>query len=87
MKLVPPAANVVTKSEDTVHNMGQPNYDDIIELNRPLSKYPKMNQRNRAAQFAPYATLSGQQENVSSSENKQKYNPAENTELFINPEF
>ncbi len=35
-------------------------YDDIINLNRPISKnHAKMSQRNRAAQFAPFAALTG----------------------------
>lgn len=35
-------------------------YDDIINLDRPISKnHAKMSQRNRAAQFAPFAALTG----------------------------
>ena len=34
-------------------------YDDIINLERPISKRCKMSLENRAAQFAPYAALSG----------------------------
>ena len=36
------------------------NYDDIIHLSRPLSaKHPPMPVQNRAAQFAPFAALTG----------------------------
>ena len=34
-------------------------YDDIINLKRPVSKHPKMSLYQRAAQFAPYAALTG----------------------------
>ena len=34
-------------------------YDDIINLKRPASKHPKMSLYQRAAQFAPYAALTG----------------------------
>lgn len=30
-------------------------YDDIINLPRPESKYPRMPRANRAAQFSPFA--------------------------------
>ncbi len=34
-------------------------YDDIIDLPRPPSKYPKMSVSNRAKIFAPFAALKG----------------------------
>lgn len=34
-------------------------YDDIINLNRPKSKYPQMSLYQRSAQFAPFAALTG----------------------------
>ena len=35
-------------------------YDDIINLERPASKkHPRMSMHNRAAQFSPFAALSG----------------------------
>ena len=34
-------------------------YDDIIRLSRPKSRRAKMSAINRAAQFAPFAALSG----------------------------
>ena len=35
------------------------NYNDIINLKRPVSKHPKMSLYQRSAQFAPFAALSG----------------------------
>lgn len=36
------------------------NYDDIINLSRPVSKkHPPMSMLNRAAQFSPFAALTG----------------------------
>ena len=35
-------------------------YDDIINLNRPESgRHPRMSIENRAAQFSPFAALTG----------------------------
>lgn len=42
-------------------------YEDIINLKRPKSKHPKMTLTNRAAQFAPFAALSGHGEAISNS--------------------
>ena len=38
------------------------NYDDIINLKRPISKRERMSLENRAAQFAPFSALSGYSE-------------------------
>lgn len=35
------------------------NYDDIINLKRPISKHPKMSLYQRSAQFATFAALTG----------------------------
>lgn len=35
------------------------NYDDIINLQRPISKHPQMSLEQRSAQFAPFAALTG----------------------------
>ena len=35
------------------------NYNDIINLSRPVSKRPKMSLEQRSAQFAPFAALTG----------------------------
>lgn len=40
-------------------------YDDILELPRPLSRnHPPMSRENRAAQFAPFAALTGYEDAV-----------------------
>lgn len=44
------------------------NYDDIKNLKRPKSKYPKMSVNNRAAQFMPFAALEGFSESTKLSE-------------------
>ncbi len=40
------------------------NYDDIINLNRPISKHPHQSVESRASQFAPFAALVGYDEQV-----------------------
>lgn len=40
-------------------------YDDIINLNRPVSKnHPPMSMHQRAAQFAPFAALVGHKDAI-----------------------
>ncbi|MGN0368680.1 MAG: hypothetical protein ACI4EK_07865 [Wujia sp.] len=39
-------------------------YEDIVGLARPVSKYPSMDRLARAAQFAPFAALTGHDEAV-----------------------
>ena len=39
-------------------------YEDIIHLNRPLSKKKKMSLIQRAAQFSPFAALTGHNEAI-----------------------
>lgn len=39
-------------------------YDDIINLSRPKSKYPHINDASRAAQFSPFAALIGYDEQI-----------------------
>lgn len=34
-------------------------YDDIIDLERPKSKRPKMSTEDRVAQFSPFSALTG----------------------------
>lgn len=42
------------------------NYDDIINLKRPSSsEHPKMSLHDRAAQFAPFAVLTGYEDAIS----------------------
>lgn len=40
-------------------------YDDVINRQHPTSKkYPRMSNMNRAAQFAPFAALTGYEESI-----------------------
>ena len=52
------------------------NYDDIINLPHPVSKnHPQMPMSNRAAQFAPFAALTGYGEAISETvrENEESF--------------
>ena len=40
------------------------NYEDIINLDRPISKHPHLSIDSRASQFAPFAALVGYDEQV-----------------------
>ena len=52
------------------------NYDDIINLPHHVSKrHPQMSMWNRAAQFAPFAALTGYEESIKDAEK-------ENEKLF-----
>lgn len=42
-------------------------YDDIIYLERPKSKYPKLSMEQRAAQFAPFSALNGFSDKINES--------------------
>ncbi len=47
------------------------NYDDIINLPHHVSKrHPQMSMWNRAAQFAPFAAMSGYDEAIMESQQK-----------------
>lgn len=51
-------------------------YDDIIDLPHHVSKrHPQMSMHQRAAQFAPFAALSGYEEAIEEAEreNAEKY--------------
>lgn len=39
-------------------------YEDIIHLPRPRSRRPPMSMESRAAQFVPFAALSGHEEAI-----------------------
>lgn len=53
------------------------NYEDIINLPHPISKnHPQMPMASRAAQFAPFAALTGYGEAISET-------VKENEELFM----
>lgn len=43
---------------DSEQRMSGP-YDDIIDLSRPKSNFPPIDEASRAAQFAPFAALVG----------------------------
>jgi hypothetical protein len=43
-------------------------YGDIIDLPRPETKRKRMTPENRAAQFAPFAALTGYHESVEETE-------------------
>ena len=52
------------------------NYDDIINLPHHVSKrHPQMSMWNRAAQFAPFAALTGYEESIKDTalENEKLY--------------
>ena len=54
------------------------NYDDIINHPRHVSKrHPQMSMKQRAAQFAPFAALTGYEEAIhdANQENEQLYKP------------
>ena len=43
-------------------------YSDIINLSRPVSKRPRMTLEQRSAQFAPFAALTGFENEVKKTE-------------------
>lgn len=62
-----PEGNGTTRLEDIRHKMKEQNhcYDDIIHLPHHVSKvHPRMARTDRAAQFAPFAALSGHGEEI-----------------------
>ena len=48
-------------------------YNDIINLGRPVSRHPRMNQSERAVQFSPFAALTDYHEKVAEAEQAQTY--------------
>ena len=59
------------------------NYDDIINLPHHVSnRHPQMSIWNRAAQFAPFAALTGYEESIKEAEmeNENKYEPKYNSD-------
>ena len=58
-------------------------YDDIINLPHHVSKrHPQMSMRNRAAQFAPFAALTGYEDAIkeSAQENESCYEARNNAD-------
>ncbi len=63
------------------------NYDDIIYLPHHVSKrHPQMSMWNRAAQFAPFAALTGYEDAIqeSAKENDSMYEEKDNDTYFEN---
>lgn len=53
-------------------------YDDIIDLPRPIIKnHPPMSRSMRAAQFAPYAALTGHRDIIQQNEADNVYQETE----------
>lgn len=50
-----------------LEDIGPKLYDDIIYLERPKSKYPKLSMEQRAAQFAPFSALNGFSDKINES--------------------
>ena len=50
-----------------LEDIGPKVYDDIIYLERPKSKYPKLSMEQRAAQFAPFSALNGFSDKINES--------------------
>ena len=49
------------------------NYDDIINLPHPSStKHPRMSMYNRAAQFSPFAALTGYEKAIEEARKRQE---------------
>lgn len=74
MQKEPRPKNATNKSEDTKHNMNE--YDDIIHLpHYELRHHQRMPREARAAQFAPFAALTGYEKQITEAEeiNSQKY--------------
>jgi hypothetical protein len=61
------------------------NYDDIIELPHHVSKkHPRMSMQQRAAQFAPFAALSGHYEAIrkTAKDNAERFGKKDNKTDF-----
>lgn len=62
-------------------------YDDIINLPRPESKYPRMPRANRAAQFSPFAALTGHEEAIRETASLMDTNNAQEIRLSLNQNY
>lgn len=62
-------------------------YDDIINLPRPESKYPRMPRANRAAQFSPFAALTGHEEAIRETASLMDTNNAQEIRLKLNKNY
>lgn len=57
-------------------------YADIISLPRPVSRHPPMSRANRAAQFAPFAALTGHEEAIHETATRVMQEQVEITTVF-----
>lgn len=48
-------------------------YQDIIDLDRPISRHSRMARSDRAVQFSPFAALTTYHEKISELEDSQDY--------------
>ncbi|MBR0397722.1 MAG: hypothetical protein IJI10_05555 [Eubacterium sp.] len=63
-------------------------YDDIINLSRPVSKnHPPMPLEKRAAQFAPFAALTGFEDAISETAQKKEAEIAGEVQRSVDPEI
>ena len=64
-------------------------YSDIINLPRPTSSHPHMSMDDRAAQFAPYATLTGHRDIVAQDESiaARKVDLDQNIEIILDQDL
>lgn len=63
-------------------------YDDIINLSRPIiNTHPRMSRDMRAAQFAPYAALTGHRDIVQQNEDNNIYQESEIIPDYDNLEY
>jgi hypothetical protein len=59
-----PSSEASNSTPATPPPASEENYDDIINLPRPASYFQPMPMLSRAAQFAPFAALSGHDEAI-----------------------
>ena len=66
MRMAVPLEKETSRLEVIKRNMGK--YDDIINLDHPVSKnHPQMSIYDRSAQFAPFAALVGYDESINNA--------------------
>lgn len=63
-------------------------YEDIINLSHHVSeRHPRMSMYNRAAQFSPFAALTGFEEAVNETQEKAAKDSEEETQKYIDNEL
>lgn len=76
----------MTTTPRTHHNHPTPNqhpYADILHQSRPITTQTPLSRSQRAAQFAPYATLSGHREIILQNE-LDSFNTVDRTVILDN---